>query len=120
MQGFTEWARRHCTVFGLLDAKQVAMVASWQPTFDLLGWTAAELHEATTWLAANAPPRFPSEHLPALRQRVLDVRARRDLDDQMLTRREEGERLRQESQAAGGLAALAAKARRRGPGGEAP
>jgi hypothetical protein len=74
MQGFQDWAKRHCTLFGLLEPKWMAMVASWQETFDLCGWTAEELHAATTWLAAHAPPRFPSEHLPALQDRVREVR----------------------------------------------
>ena len=75
MDGFSEWARRHCTVFGLLDPRQVGMVASWQALFDAAGYTAAELNEATSWLATHAPPEFPSQHLGAVQQRVRSQRA---------------------------------------------
>lgn len=77
MDGFSEWARHHCTVFGLFTPQQVEMVSSWQPLFDSCGWTAADLKAATNWLAANCPPEFPSRHLGAIQQ---CVRSRRAID----------------------------------------
>lgn len=75
MQGFNDWLKHHCTVFGLHDPKQIETVASWQPLFDAAGYTAPQLTEATDWLALNAPPRFLNEHLPALRARLTEQRA---------------------------------------------
>ncbi len=75
MSWFTEWARHHATVFGILDEAGLAMLASWEPLFLAAGYLGPELHLATDWLAVNAPPRFRTDHLPALRQRLLDRRA---------------------------------------------
>jgi hypothetical protein len=81
MQGFPAWAQRHCTVFGLFESRQMEMVASWQAVFDACGWTADELHAATTWLASHSPPRFPSEHLAALQHRLREARSEESADD---------------------------------------
>jgi hypothetical protein len=106
MQGFNDWAERHCTVFGLLDERQMAMVASWEKIFDGCGWRAEELHAATTWLASHRPPRFPSEHLPALQTRLREQRETVDIEARSAAQRERWEREQHESEDAGGMAAL--------------
>lgn len=75
MIGFAAWAEKHCTVFGMFDPKHVQMVASWQPLFDAAGYASADLDEATQWLALHAPPKFPNEHLDAIRRRLMETRA---------------------------------------------
>jgi hypothetical protein len=98
MQGFQEWAKRHCTIFGLFDEEHMGMVASWQEIFDGCGYSAEHLHAATTWLAANEPPRFASEHLRALQCRLINrPRTREEYDAMLLAQREEREREEQEA-----------------------
>lgn len=75
MDGFAEWAARHCLVFGLQESWQRDMVKSWESVFDAAGYGAGELDEATEWLAAHAPPSHPREHLRAVQERVRTLRA---------------------------------------------
>lgn len=75
MQGFSDWLKHHCTVFSIYDPERIETVASWQPLFDAAGYTAAELTTATDWLAMNASPKYPSDHLGAIRSRLTDQRA---------------------------------------------
>lgn len=66
---WTTWITRHATTFGMNDA-ELDMLDAWREPFELRGYTVAELLEATTWLAANDPPQWRSEHLARLRKRI--------------------------------------------------
>jgi hypothetical protein len=55
------------------------MIAEWAIDFRRWGYTPAELDEATSWLATHQPPRYRSEHLPGLIERV---RSRREKQSQ--------------------------------------
>lgn len=81
MDGFSQWARRHCVIFGLTEPKHMEMVTSWQDLFQAAGYCAVDLNDATDWLANNAPPRFASEHLGALTRRMREVRSVRAIRD---------------------------------------
>jgi hypothetical protein len=120
MKGFPVWAKRHCTIFGLLDARQIEMVAAWQEIFDTCGWTADELHAATTWLAAHDPPRFSSDHLPAVQRWLRDNRRATTAQMQTQSLREQWQRERQEAEANGGLAEVAAILKAGRPAAEPP
>jgi hypothetical protein len=107
VKGFNAWAERHCTVFGLLDARQMEMVASWQEFFDHCGYTADELNAATTWLACNDPPRFPSDHLPALQRRLRLDRENATIRAAIAADRQRACREREEAESKGGLKGFA-------------
>ena len=51
------------------------MLVSWQEIATHAHWTEEELHEATTWLAANNPPRYKGEHLASITARIRERRA---------------------------------------------
>lgn len=74
MDGFKQWASQHCTAFGFGEA-QWPTVATWERYFDLAGFTASQLSEATGWLLLHSPPRFVGDHPAALAQRVRSQRA---------------------------------------------
>lgn len=71
------WAARHGQLFALTTDADARMLAEWAGLFARAGYAPAELTEATEWLATNAPPRFRTEHLPALLERLRDQRQRR-------------------------------------------
>ena len=66
---FDKWADYHATVFGLGESGH-AMTLSWRNLANKIGWTIPELIEATEWIAVNHPPKFPSEHLDAVTNRI--------------------------------------------------
>ena len=85
MNGFQEWASRHCTIFGLFDPRQMEMVKLWRPIFEGAGFVADDLNAATDRLATNAPPKYPADHREALLQQLRAQRAvalRKEEDEQ--------------------------------------
>lgn len=72
---YAEWAARHALIFGLATDADREMLASWEAVFEAAGYTAIELVEASTWIAGNTPPKFRSDHLPAIRDAVRRRRA---------------------------------------------
>lgn len=73
---YDRWAVRHCTAFLLPDAWLDAAKA-WRHVFDLVGATEAELDAATREVqASDAPPKYPGDHLPAVKTAVGRVRDR--------------------------------------------
>jgi len=74
MDGFNEWANRHCRIFGLHEEKSLATVAAWQEIFDACpGYTAERLQRATTALARHGRLHFLTEHLPAIHEEMKDI-----------------------------------------------
>lgn len=76
---WTRWAERHGGLFGLIEDKDAGMLLELCEHFARQGHTPAELTEATEWLALNAPPRFRTEHLAALQERLREQRRRAGL-----------------------------------------
>lgn len=64
------WIDRHAAIFALTTEQDARMLMEWCGLFAAAGWTPAELTEATDWIALHSPPRFRSEHLAALQERV--------------------------------------------------
>lgn len=72
---YEQWAGQHCQTFGLLDPAEFAMVLSWRvPLCDLSGYSVEELASATAWMAAKAAPKFRSDHLRLIQERVSSSR----------------------------------------------
>lgn len=72
---FNVWCLRHANVFGIANANGLAMIASWEDLFAAAGYSAADLNDATDWLATHAPPKFLNEHLGAITNRIRDRKA---------------------------------------------
>jgi len=70
-----KWLNYHATIFALRDREGLAMLESWRKVFEGARYTGLELEEATDWLAGHEPPRYRSDHLPALHRRILQTRA---------------------------------------------
>lgn len=68
---YADWVSYHSRLFGLLSPDELAMVSEWARHFAQGGFAPDEMAEASQDIARTAPPRFRSEHLPAL-QRTLD------------------------------------------------
>lgn len=75
---FDEWARRHQVLFGLNSDENIAMVLAWEDIFEAAGVSLPELDDATQYMATQAAPRFPSDHLPAIQQRIREQRTKRE------------------------------------------
>jgi hypothetical protein len=76
VQGYYEWAERHAAIFGLNTDRDPSMFAAWGQVFESCGYTAAELNEATTYLAGT-PGKVPltrQQNLDAINSRVRDRR----------------------------------------------
>lgn len=73
-QQWDAWVKRHAVMFALTSPNYGEMFAEWRIAFEYAGYSARELDDATTWLAANDAPRWPVDHLNAIRRRVGDVR----------------------------------------------
>ena len=69
---FKAWCKQHAALFGAVEA--VSFLA-WRRVFEAAGYTAAELAEASDWLALNRLPRWPNEHLAGITVRIKDRRA---------------------------------------------
>lgn len=74
-QWFDAWVGHHSTVFGMDREQDLATFLSWRELFVAAGYTAAELTEATDWVAVNVPLKYRSEHLAALQERIRTRRA---------------------------------------------
>lgn len=72
---WVRWAHRHMMLFGLTSDKSAEMIGEWCRLLFAGGYDPAELELATDWLALNAPPQYPGEHLAALQKRVKEQRA---------------------------------------------
>lgn len=71
---YQDWATQHVATFGLNLANSSRTLAAWQAVFNLAGYSADELHDATRQIAAFSSLRFLNEHLPAIRAAVMDRR----------------------------------------------
>lgn len=67
---FWEWATYHAALFGLDGDKDVETFMAWKTLFAAAGYTAAELREASDWIALNDTPKWRSEHLAKLQERI--------------------------------------------------
>ena len=72
---FHLWADNHAATFGMTPEKHAETFVAWRKVFEAAKYTAAELAEATTFLAANNPPRWAPEHLAGINARIRDRRA---------------------------------------------
>lgn len=75
--GHAEWADRHAAAFGLISREEANMILSWADFFERGGVAVVELDEATVSMMHN-PPKFRSEHLPAIQACIRAQRARRE------------------------------------------
>ena len=73
-ESFDDWATRHATIFSLAGESEVAMLASWQPILESAGYSLAELDDATYWMASQQAPSFVRDHLPAIQNRIRQMR----------------------------------------------
>jgi len=64
------WSAKHQLTFGLNSEKDFAMIDAWREAFERRGYTAAELTDATVWMAGNEPPVWRSEHLARIHKRI--------------------------------------------------
>lgn len=76
MSDYEDWARHHALVFSLTTAEDAKMLLAWGDLFAASNFSPDELTQATDWLAMNSPPRFRTEHLKALQDRVRQSRQR--------------------------------------------
>jgi hypothetical protein len=68
---YQAWAIRHGRLFGLSGDGTIDLILEWGELFRLSGYSAGELHEATTWLATNGQRGlFPADQMQAVRDRV--------------------------------------------------
>ncbi len=73
---WTEWAQKHCNLFGLITTAEASMVGEWANHFARNDYSPDELDSASDDLA-NRPPAYRSEHLAALQTIVRARRAAR-------------------------------------------
>ncbi len=73
---YTDWANRHCSIFGLLKNEELMMVLSWEDVFAVLLITPTELTDATNFMATN-PPKYRTEHLTLIQERIISERERK-------------------------------------------
>jgi hypothetical protein len=50
---FVQWVRKHASVFGLNDAKELKTLLSWLELFLAAGYSRDDLDAATTWMASR-------------------------------------------------------------------
>ena len=74
MSKFSEWAQRHAKIFGFTEA-DYSMVLAWEGLFAAANYSPEDLADATDWLATNAPPAWPRDHLKAIQDRIRSCRA---------------------------------------------
>lgn len=67
---YDQWGSRHATLFAMRSEDDMLSVRSWVHLFRESGITAVELYRASDWLALHQPPKWASEHLPALKECV--------------------------------------------------
>lgn len=72
-QEFSRWAKHHMTLFGLSDRRDLDMLASWRRQLERLGFSEAELAEASERVALD-PPGWKGGMLAALRRAVESMR----------------------------------------------
>jgi hypothetical protein len=77
---YDTWVTRHATTFGLVNAQDMATMASWRPSFEAAEYTGAELNHATDSillcpdLLGGYAGKMTS-HLQAIRRAVTDHRS---------------------------------------------
>lgn len=79
------WADYHAAAFGLSSELVARMFAAWRDVFQVAGYRVDELHEATRHIAAYCPPRFLSDHLPAIRTRISERRLQEARENMVAT-----------------------------------
>lgn len=67
---YDRWVTYHSTLFGFEKDRDLAMLDAWGSLFRGAGYKPAELFEASNQLALNAPPKWRSEHLAAIQDRI--------------------------------------------------
>jgi hypothetical protein len=84
MNGFLEWAERYCRLFGLSTEADLDAITALDRVFELAGFTIRELEEATDWLSLHSPSLRHWEHRVAIRDCILQRRAKQSqqLSDQ--------------------------------------
>lgn len=65
-----EWAAKHAELFGLDADKIKPTLQAWAKLFEAEGYTPEQLLAASVWIAGHRPPRFLSDHLPNLVERL--------------------------------------------------
>lgn len=70
---YSEWASAHRTAF-MLPAEWLAAAGAWWQVFVSLGVKPGELTAATREVQSGTPPRFPGDHLPAVKAALGRVR----------------------------------------------
>jgi hypothetical protein len=78
VEGFVDWADDYCRVFGLGSDAEMRSVLALERVFELAGFTAAELKAATEWLSVHSPKLPLTDHRVAIRDCVLQLRAKRN------------------------------------------
>jgi hypothetical protein len=71
---YGDWALYHAQLFGLDSPAEASMLRAWVELFAAERIAPEELTEASKWLAVNDPPRFRSDHLAKLMERVKGLR----------------------------------------------
>lgn len=69
-----EWGKFHGVLFGLVTDSDAKMLAEWAALFAAEGYAPDELQAASRWLALNDPPRFRTDHLLRLQDRLRQLR----------------------------------------------
>lgn len=85
-QEYQDWAAQHAATFGLNLENAARTLAAWQAVFNLAGYHADELHEATRSIAAFSELRFLNEHLPAIRKAVMNQRLQKARENALAAR----------------------------------
>lgn len=73
-KSWDDWAEHHAVLFGLRSDDDTAMLVEWSNLFRVAGWLPEQAWSATDWLALNNPPRYRSDHLALLVQRMKQQR----------------------------------------------
>lgn len=74
---WASWSENYRRVFSLVSDQDFLIVESWRQIFQDNGFTLPELQAATTWIAGHCPPRYRTEHLPAIKDSIHKQRAER-------------------------------------------
>lgn len=67
---YQQWAEAHASIFGLISIEEIKMILSWQAIFSMCGYSIEELQEATSYLASGHSPKYRTEHLQAIHDRI--------------------------------------------------
>lgn len=71
-----KWQIRHCELFAITFPNDLATVSSWTAEFDQAGWSAADLHAATTAMSKADKPVKLTDHLAWMNRYLFESRQR--------------------------------------------